>query len=235
MPDTLKHTNSETHLVKRMNWLRASVLGANDGILSIASIVSGVAAGGASHNAVLLAGLAGLVAGATSMATGEYVSVSSQSDIESADLAREKHELAANRKFEQEELAQIYVGRGLELQLARQVAVQLMAHDALGAHARDELGISEINIAKPVQAAMASAASFTCGAVLPLVVAVFSPPDFVPWSIIVSSLLSLAVLGAIGAKTGGVNILRPMVRVLFWGALSLGLTTLVGHWFGVQS
>jgi VIT1/CCC1 family predicted Fe2+/Mn2+ transporter len=235
MSNAFKHANSEAHLVKRINWIRAAVLGANDGILSIASIVSGVAAGGAPHDAVLLAGLAGLTAGATSMATGEYVSVSSQADIEHADLTREKHELAANRKFEQEELAQIYVERGVELTLARQVAAQLMVHDALGAHARDELGISEISKPKPVQAAIASAASFTGGAILPLIVATISPPDFVPWSIVVSSLTSLMILGIIGAKTAGVSVMRPMLRVLFWGALSLGLTTLVGHSFGIQS
>jgi VIT1/CCC1 family predicted Fe2+/Mn2+ transporter len=226
--------HSESHLVSRIGWLRAAVLGANDGILSIASIVSGMAAGNAPRSTILLAGLAGLVAGATSMATGEYVSVSSQTDTESADLAREKRELARNPEFEMEELAQIYVSRGLELPLARLVASQLMAHDALGAHARDELGISEMTTAKPLQAAMASAASFACGAILPLLVAIISPPALITWSVIVTTLISLAALGALGAKTSGAGILRPTLRVLFWGALSLGLTTLIGLWFGIK-
>lgn len=235
MAQASKKPHSESHLMNRIGWLRAAVLGANDGILSTASIVSGMAAGGASREAILLAGLAGLVAGATSMATGEYVSVSSQADTEHADLAREKREQAQNLKFEHEELAQIYVSRGVELPLARQVADQLMAHDALGAHARDELGISEINKPKPLQAALASAASFTCGAILPLIVAIISPPAIITWSIIVTTLISLAALGALGAKTGGVKILKPTLRVLLWGAFSLGLTTLVGILFGLKS
>ena len=227
--------HAESHLMNRVGWLRAAVLGANDGILSIASIVSGMAAGGASREAILLAGLAGLVAGATSMATGEYVSVSSQTDTENADLAREKRELTQNPKFELEELAQIYVARGVELPLARQVAGQLMAHDALGAHARDELGITEITVAKPIQAALASAASFTCGAILPLIVAIASPPPLIKEMVIVSTLISLAILGMLGAKTSGARVLRPTLRVLFWGALSLGLTTLVGVLFRIKS
>jgi len=230
-----KKPHAESHLMHRIGWLRAAVLGANDGILSTASIVSGMAAGGASREAILLAGLAGLVAGATSMATGEYVSVSSQTDTENADLAREKRELAQNPKFELEELSQIYVARGVELTLARQVAGQLMAHDALGAHARDELGISETTVAKPIQAALASAASFTCGAILPLVVAILSPPTMIKEVVIVSTLISLAVLGVLGARTSGAGILRPTLRVLFWGAISLGLTTLVGVLFGIKS
>jgi VIT1/CCC1 family predicted Fe2+/Mn2+ transporter len=227
--------HAESHLMNRVGWLRAAVLGANDGILSIASIVSGMAAGGASREAILLAGLAALVAGATSMATGEYVSVSSQTDTENADLAREKRELTQNPKFELEELAQIYVARGVELPLARQVAGQLMAHDALGAHARDELGISETTVAKPIQAALASAASFICGAILPLVVAILSPPVMIKEMVIVSTLISLAILGMLGAKTSGARVLRPTLRVLFWGALSLGLTTLVGVLFRIKS
>ena len=227
--------HAESHLMNRVGWLRAAVLGANDGILSIASIVSGMAAGGASREAILLAGLAALVAGATSMATGEYVSVSSQTDTENADLAREKRELTQNPKFELEELAQIYVARGVELPLARQVAGQLMAHDALGAHARDELGITEITVAKPIQAALASAASFTCGAILPLIVAIASPPPLIKEMVIVSTLISLAILGMLGAKTSGARVLRPTLRVLFWGALSLGLTTLVGVLFRIKS
>ena len=227
--------HAESHLMNRVGWLRAAVLGANDGILSIASIVSGMAAGGASREAILLAGLAALVAGANSMATGEYVSVSSQTDIENSDLAREKRELKQNPKFELEELAQIYVARGVELPLARQVAGQLMAHDALGAHARDELGITEITVAKPIQAALASAASFTCGAILPLIVAIASPQPLIKEMVIVSTLISLAILGMLGAKTSGARVLRPTLRVLFWGALSLGLTTLVGVLFRIKS
>jgi len=227
--------NPEIHLVGRIGWLRAAVLGANDGILSTASLISGVAAGGMPRSAILLTGLAGLVAGAASMATGEYVSVSSQSDTESADLAREKLELAHNDKAEHEELAQIYVGRGLELSLAREVSKQLMAHDALGAHARDELGMSEITTAKPVQAALSSAASFTCGALLPLLVVLVSPEGMITHLVIAATLVSLAALGALGAKTGGVKILIPTLRVLLWGALSLGLTTLVGLLFGMKS
>jgi len=225
----------ETHLVHRIGWLRAAVLGANDGILSTASLISGVAAGGMPRSAILLAGLAGLVAGAASMATGEYVSVRSQADTEQADLAREKRELAHNDKYEREELAQIYVSRGLELPLAREVANQLMAHDALGAHARDELGISAITKPRPVQAALASAASFTCGALLPLLVAVISPQAFITWAVIAATLVSLALLGALSAKTGDVKILKPTLRVLLWGALSLGLTTLVGILFRMKS
>jgi VIT1/CCC1 family predicted Fe2+/Mn2+ transporter len=226
--------HSELHFVNRVGWLRAAVLGANDGILSTASIVAGVAAGGAPRSAILLAGLAGLVAGATSMASGEFVSVSSQADTENADLAREKLELSRNPKYEQEELAQIYASRGVELSLARQVAGQLTARDALGAHARDELGISEITTPRPVQAALASAASFSCGAVLPLLIAVVSPPNLIIWSVIVATLLSLAILGALGAKTGGVDILRPTLRVLLWGAFSLGLTMLAGSLFPIK-
>jgi VIT1/CCC1 family predicted Fe2+/Mn2+ transporter len=230
-PSEKTHAPPEPHLVNRIGWLRAAVLGADDGILSIASILTGVAAGGAPRRAILLAGLAGLVAGATSMATGEYVSVSSQADTENADLAREKKELAYNPKYEQEELAQIYVTRGLELSLARQVAAQLTEHDALGAHARDELGISQIAVARPVQAALASAASFTCGAFLPLLTAMIAPPQYLIWSVVITSLSSLALLGALGAKTGGVKILMPTMRVLLWGALSMALTSLVGTLF----
>lgn len=227
--------HAESHLINRIGWLRAAVLGANDGILSIASIISGMAAGNVSHSAILLAGLAGLVAGATSMATGEYVSVSSQSDTESADLEREKRELKNNPKFELEELTQIYVSRGLNYDLAKEVATKLMSYDALAAHARDELGISEITTAKPLQAALASAASFTCGALVPLLITLVSPTSLITISVIGASLLSLAVLGALGAKMGGVKIVKPTLRVLFWGAFSMGLTTLIGNLFGVKS
>lgn len=231
---TKEHSHSEPHLVNRIGWLRAAVLGANDGILSTASILMGVAAGGVSGNTLLLAGLAGLVAGATSMATGEYVSVSSQADTENADLIREKRELAHNPKFEHEELAQIYVSRGVELTLAREVATQLMSHDALGAHARDELGISEITMARPLQAALASASCFAGGAFLPLLVTLLASPTVVKYAIILSTLISLAILGAVGARVGGVKILRPTLRVLFWGILSMGLATLIGILFKIK-
>lgn len=225
-----KHT--EKHLIDRIGWLRAAVLGANDGILSTASIVSGVAAAGASHHLIILTGLAGLVAGATSMATGEYVSVSSQSDIEHTDIKREKREIETNRVYEQEELAQIYVGRGLDVTLARQVAGQMMAHDALGAHARDELGISDIMVARPLQAAWSSAASFSVGAALPLLTAVVSDQSLEVWAIPLISLIALGLLGAVSARTGGVKMLRPTVRIVLWGMFSMGLTALIGHYFG---
>ncbi len=227
--------HSETHLVHRAGWLRAAILGANDGILSIASIVGGMAAGNASYEAILLAGLAGLVAGATSMATGEYVSVSSQSDTEKADLVREMRELKKNPALEQEELAQIYVSRGLELPLAREVATKLMAQDALGAHARDELGISETMAARPLQAAFASAASFLCGGILPLAVAYLSPPATIGVSIKGSTLLSLALLGWAGAKLGGVKWVKPTLRVVMWGGFSLAATALIGNLFGIKA
>jgi VIT1/CCC1 family predicted Fe2+/Mn2+ transporter len=225
-----KHT--EKHLIDRIGWLRAAVLGANDGILSTASIVSGVAAAGASHHLIILTGLAGLVAGATSMATGEYVSVSSQSDIEHTDIKREKREIETNRVYEQEELAQIYVSRGLDVTLARQVAGQMMAHDALGAHARDELGISDIMVARPLQAAWSSAASFSVGAALPLLTAVVSDQSLEVWAIPLISLIALGLLGAVSARTGGVKMLRPTLRIVLWGAFSMGLTALIGRYFG---
>ena len=222
----------EQHLVGRIGWLRAAVLGANDGIVSTASLIVGVAAAAATQNAVLIAGVAGLVAGAMSMAAGEYVSVSSQSDTERADLARERKELGENVEFEKEELTQIYVKRGLELPLARQVARQLMAKDALTAHARDELGISEITTARPVQAALTSAATFSVGAAMPLLMVVISPT----WSLVpivsAASLGFLALLGAIGAKAGGANVLRATARVTFWGALAMALTAGIGKIFG---
>lgn len=226
---------AESHLIGRIGWLRASVLGANDGILSTASIVSGMAAGGASHAAIMLAGLASLVAGATAMATGEYVSVSSQTDTEHADLERERQELERDSAYELEELAQIYVTRGVAVPLAREVAKQLMAHDAIGAHAHDELGISKITTAKPIQAALSSAASFSVGALLPLIVAIAVPSSMVLMAVTISTMLSLAALGVIGAKAGGAHALKPTIRVLFWGALSLGSTTLVGILFGITS
>jgi VIT1/CCC1 family predicted Fe2+/Mn2+ transporter len=232
--DTPAKKNQETHLVNRIGWVRAAVLGANDGILSIASIVAGVAAGGAPHHQIILSGLAGLVAGATSMATGEYVSVSSQADIERADLKREKRELVFNRSYEEEELAQIYVERGLDVNLARQVAQQMMAHDALGAHARDELGISEIAVARPLQAAVSSAVSFSAGGILPLLTAVFSPEAYAVWAIPVVSLWALVLLGIVSAKTGGVRIPRPTLRILLWGAFSMAITASITHYFGAR-
>jgi vacuolar iron transporter family protein len=222
----------ETHLVGRIGWLRAAVLGANDGIISTASLILGVASAAASHTNVLLAGIAGLVAGAMSMAAGEYVSVSSQSDTESADLVRERQELANEPEFEKRELATIYVSRGVERGLARQVAEQLMAKDALGAHARDELGISEITTARPVQAALTSAATFSVGAAAPLTLALVSPSRWIIPAVSLGSLVFLAALGTIGAKAGGANIVKPTIRVTFWGALAMGVTAGIGALFG---
>jgi len=222
----------ETHLVGRIGWLRAAVLGANDGIISTASLILGVASAQASQTNVLLAGIAGLVAGAMSMAAGEYVSVSSQSDIENADLARERRELANDPEFERRELANIYVSRGIDPGLARQVAEQLMAKDALGAHARDELGISEITTARPVQAALTSAVTFSVGAAAPLALALVSPSSWIVATVSVGSLVFLALLGMIGAKAGGANILKPTIRVTFWGALAMGVTAGIGAIFG---
>ena len=222
----------EYHLVARIGWLRAAVLGANDGIVSTASLIVGVAAATATQSDVLIAGVAGLVAGAMSMAAGEYVSVSSQSDTEQADLARERKELSENVGFELDELAAIYVKRGLDQALARRVAEQLMAKDALTAHAREELGISEITTARPVQAALISAASFAVGAAMPLLMVVLSPASALVPIVSAASLGFLAVLGAIGARAGGANILRATVRVTFWGALAMALTAGIGAVFG---
>ncbi len=222
----------EMHLVGRIGWLRAAVLGANDGIISTASLILGVASAAASQNNVLIAGIAGLVAGAMSMAAGEYVSVSSQSDTEHADLARERRELASDAEFEKRELANIYVSRGVEAGLARQVAEQLMAKDALGAHARDELGISEIVTARPVQAALTSAATFSVGAAAPLLLALVSPSSWTIPAVSVGSLVFLAALGTIGAKAGGADIIKPTIRVTFWGALAMGVTAGIGALLG---
>ena len=224
--------HSENHLVSRIGWLRAAVLGANDGIISTASLIVGVAAAAATRNDVLIAGVAGLVAGAMSMAAGEYVSVSSQSDTEQADLARERRELRDSPEFELDELAEIYVQRGVERPLARLVAQQLMAKDALTAHARDELGISEITTARPIQAALASAAMFSIGAAMPLLMVVVSPVNSLVPIVSGASLAFLALLGAIGAKAGGANILRATIRVTFWGALALLFTAGIGRLFG---
>src|SRR5690349_3716876 len=226
------HIHPERHLVDRIGWLRAAVLGANDGIVSTASLIVGVAAAAATQNDVLVAGVAGLVAGAMSMAAGEYVSVSSQSDTERADLARERKELSENVEFEREELAEIYVKRGVEPALARQVSQQLMAKDALSAHARDELGISEITAARPIQAALTSAASFAVGAAMPLLMVIVSPVGALVPMVSAASLGFLALLGAIGARAGGANVLRATARVTFWGALAMALTAGIGKLFG---
>lgn len=222
----------ERHRTDRIGWLRASVLGANDGIVSTASLVLGVAAANAARGDVLIAGVAGLVAGAMSMAAGEYVSVQSQADTEAADLARERTELATDAESEHRELAGIYVQRGLDQELAGLVATQLMAHDALGAHARDELGISETLSARPVQAAFASAASFTAGAALPLLVALIVPLGALTFAVAASSLAFLAALGAVAARTGGASAVTGAWRVTFWGALAMALTAGVGALFG---
>lgn len=215
-------------MTHRIGWLRASVLGANDGIVSTASLIIGVTAASATKSSVLVAGLAGLVAGAMSMAAGEYVSVSSQADTESADLAKETKELADDPHGELIELAGIYRSRGLEPDLAREVASQLMAHDALGAHARDELGISEVTTARPIQAALASATTFTVGAALPLTAGALSPDSARVWIVAIMSLFFLALLGIVGANAGGAPIGRAAGRVTFWGALAMAVTALIG-------
>ncbi|RTL96879.1 VIT family protein [Ancylobacter aquaticus] len=224
----MRSRHDENHYVDRAGWLRAAVLGANDGILSTASLIVGVAAANAERDAVLLAGIAGLVAGAMSMAAGEYVSVSSQSDTERADLARETAELATDPAGEQEELRQIYVGRGLDPVLAGEVARQLMAKDALGAHARDELGMNEITAARPVQAALASAASFAAGAALPLATALLAPLSGLPLIVSAAALAFLALLGVAGAKAGGADPVKAALRVTFWGALAMAATAAIG-------
>lgn len=224
--------HSEHHLVERIGWLRAAVLGANDGIVSTASLIVGVAAAAATPSDVLIAGVAGLVAGAMSMAAGEYVSVSSQADTEHADLARESAELKSNPAFELEELSQIYVQRGVEEGLARQVAEQLMAKGALAAHARDELGIVAATTARPLQAALTSAATFSVGAVMPLAMVVIAPAAALVPAVCAASLVFLALLGAIGARAGGANVWRATTRVAFWGALAMALTAGIGKLFG---
>jgi VIT1/CCC1 family predicted Fe2+/Mn2+ transporter len=225
----------EQHNTHRVGWLRAAVLGANDGIVSTASLVLGVAAAGTSSKGILIAGTAGLVAGAMSMAAGEYVSVSSQADTESADLDRERKELATRPKQEHKELAGIYVERGLDAGLASTVATQLMARDALSAHARDELGISDASAARPVQAALASAVTFSVGAALPLLVVLLVPLSALMWAVSGSSLLFLALLGSLAARAGGASIITAAVRVTFWGALAMALTAGVGALFGVAA
>lgn len=226
--------HAEHHLISRTGWLRAALLGANDGIISVSSIVLGVASAGATAGSILIAGIAALVAGALSMAAGEYVSVSSQSDTERAELAREEAEIEADPKGETDELAGIYESRGLEPGLARQVATALMAKDALAAHALDELGISEVVVARPIQAAFASACSFTAGAVAPVLLALITPKELAVPVIASGSLVVLFILGLVGAWVGGAGLLRPAIRVAFWGAMAMGVTALVGALAGTQ-
>jgi vacuolar iron transporter family protein len=228
-------THSEIHMVHRIGWLRAAVLGANDGLVSTSSLVVGVAVAGSGRAEVLIAGLAGLVAGAMSMAAGEYVSVSSQTDAEKADLSRETRELAETPAAELNELTQIYVERGLDRELAEKVAVQLTAHDAIGTHARDELGISETVTSHPIQAAAVSALTFAGGAVVPLMVALLAPPGQISIIVAATTLLALATLGGLGASAGGAGVARGAVRVTFWGALAMAATAAVGMVFGVSA
>jgi vacuolar iron transporter family protein len=225
---------AETHVVERIGWLRAAVLGANDGIVSTASLIVGVAAAASAKPQVLVAGVAGLVAGALSMAAGEYVSVSSQADTEAADLTRERKELAELPEFELAELAQVYRSRGLDEKLARQVAEALTAHDALGAHARDELGLAEMHRARPLQAALSSAATFSVGAALPLATAMVLPLASVPVGVSLAALLFLMLLGGVGAKAGGAPIGKGVVRVTFWGAIAMAVTYAIGSLFGTS-
>lgn len=227
-----RRKHKESHVIERIGWLRAAVLGANDGIVSTAALLVGVAATPTSKAQLLITGVAALTAGALSMAAGEYVSVSSQSDTETAELARERQELHDDPEAELAELQGIYQARGLTADLARQVAQQLTAHDALDAHARDELGISEITTARPIQAAFASALSFSAGAILPILVLFLSPRIWGLWTVSISSLIFLALLGALGAWTGGAPMVRSVVRVTFWGALALAVTAGVGKLFG---
>lgn len=228
----MEWTHLERHYVDRIGWLRAAVLGANDGIVSTASLIAGVASAGAGQPEILLAGVAGLVAGAMSMAAGEYVSVSSQADAEKSDLAREARGLEAQPEFERRELAEIYVERGLTRELADEVAVQLMEHDALGAHARDELGISHVITARPIQAGLASAAAFTAGAALPVASVLLAPHGLITEVATGVSLIALAGLGALSARTGGSPVMPAVVRVTLWGALAMAATAGVGYLFG---
>jgi hypothetical protein len=222
----------ENHLIERIGWLRAAVLGANDGIISTSSLVIGVAAASSSSSEALVAGVAGLVAGAMAMAAGEYVSVSSQADTEEADLARERQELAEHPEAELAELTSIYVARGVEPALARQVAEQMTAKDAFAAHARDELGLAEHVVARPIQAALTSALTFSKGALMPLVITYLSPAALIAPFVSGASLVFLAALGALGASVGGASILKPTIRVTFWGAIAMGATAAIGALVG---
>ncbi len=230
-----RNLHLERHRTERIGWLRAAVLGANDGIVSTASLIVGVVAASAGRSEMLVAGVAGLVAGAMSMAAGEFVSVSSQSDTEQADAARERDELAVQPEFERRELAAIYVARGLTPELAEQVAQQLMAHDALGAHLRDELGVSGAVSARPVQAGLTSAATFAVGAALPLLTSLVAPAQHVVLVVASASLVFLSALGALSARTGGAPVLKASMRVAFWGALAMGITAAVGKVFGAAA
>lgn len=230
----MRFHHRERHSTQHVGWLRAAVLGANDGIVSTASLILGVSAAHQAHANIVIAGIAGLVAGAMSMATGEYVSVHSQADAEKADLERERRELATDKSAEHGELKEIYESRGLDPELAEQVAAQLMRHDALGAHARDELGISEPMRARPIQAALASAASFAAGAVLPLIVAAAVPSGLLIFAVAGASLLFLVVLGALAARAGGASMIPGAVRVTFWSALAMAVTMGVGALFGTS-
>lgn len=224
--------HSEPHRIHRTGWLRAAVLGANDGIVSTASLVLGVAAAEASSQSIAIAGVAGLVAGAMSMAAGEYISVSSQADTERADLDRERNELAADPEREHAEMTAMYVARGLDHSLASAVTAQLMAHDALGAHSREELGLTDTMTARPLQAALASAGTFTVGALLPLLIVVAVPRSMIMWAVSGSALIFLALLGSLAAQAGGASVVTGAVRVTFWGALAMAVTAGVGRLFG---
>lgn len=228
----MPHRHHERHRSHHSGWLRAAVLGANDGIISTASLMMGMVTAGVSSSTILLSGVAGLVAGAMSMAAGEYVSVRSQADTEAADIARETHELETNVEGEHRELEEIYVARGLQRELAREVATQLMAHDALGAHARDELGITDIFSARPLQAAVTSALTFAVGAAIPLLVVLLHPPQYIAFAITSISLIALVLLGGLAAKFGGANTFVGAARVGFWGAAAIAMTGAVGHFFG---
>ncbi len=233
MKPRLVYKHNERHYAHRTGWLRAAVLGANDGIISVSSLMIGIASAEASQNHLVVAGITGLVAGAMSMAAGEYVSVSSQADLEQADLTREGKELVETPGAEVDELTQIYIDRGVEPSLARNVAVQMMKKDALGVHAREELGISEITTSRPMQAAFASAAAFSIGAIFPVLAAFFIPMDSF---VMMSSILCIALLGILGAfaaKTGGASMLKPALRVMFWGAVAMGFSAVIGHLMGV--
>lgn len=228
----MRGLHRETHLITRIGWLRAAVLGANDGLISTASLIVGVAAATSSQSEILVAGIAGLVAGAMSMAAGEYVSVSSQSDTEEADMVRERRELAEQPEAELEELAKIYEQRGVDAELAKAVARQMMAKDAFAAHARDELGISPHTVARPIQAAFTSAATFGVGAAFPLAVSLLAPAGTIAWTVSLACLIGLAALGAISARAGGAELLKPTIRVVFWGAMAMASTAAIGRLVG---
>jgi VIT1/CCC1 family predicted Fe2+/Mn2+ transporter len=228
----MRALHKENHLIERIGWLRAAVLGANDGLISTSSLIVGVATATSASHEILVAGIAGLVAGAMSMAAGEYVSVSSQADTEKADMARERHELATQPEAELAELAGIYEQRGLSPDLAHQVAEQMMAKDAFEAHARDELGLTSHVMARPVQAAFTSAVTFSAGAALPLIVALFVSPKMAAWAVSITCLIGLAVLGAIGARTGGASMWKPTARVVFWGVVAMASTAVIGSLVG---